>query len=141
MSEEDKRSFYCLSHKAQHVLICGTQDRDTKSIFTDFNGFTFTEVQQGNTPLADSTLDVYKWQKPIVPQELQPVSEKRPSNKPAESHLKKVVNGPLQEIIIEQVFDNNTSPLLGNSGVTLSSPSIRLASANLFGNTPEPLYH
>ncbi|KAJ9059680.1 hypothetical protein DSO57_1038889 [Entomophthora muscae] len=87
------------------------------------------------------TLNAYKHQQPIVPQELQLVSEKCPSNKPAESCSKKTVIAPTQDTVSEQDFDTSPSPVVGNSGVTLSSQPIRLVSADLFGNTQEPLYH
>ncbi|KAJ9089303.1 hypothetical protein DSO57_1014257 [Entomophthora muscae] len=70
MSDEDKRLFYCLSHKAQHALIHGTQDGDNESIFTGLDGLTCVEEQQGSNPLKTLTLDVFKRQQPIVPQEL-----------------------------------------------------------------------
>ncbi|KAJ9062636.1 hypothetical protein DSO57_1008658 [Entomophthora muscae] len=53
----------------------------------------------------------------------------------------KAVVVPAQEIVSEQVFNKSPSQVVGNSGVMLSIQPIILASADLFGNTPEPLYH
>ncbi|KAJ9079691.1 hypothetical protein DSO57_1032868 [Entomophthora muscae] len=140
MSDEEKRLFYFFQ-KAQHALIHGTWDENTKSVFTGLDGLTYAEEQQGSTPLETLTLDAYKNQQPIVPQELQPVSEKHPSNKPAESCLKKTVIAPTHETVSEKVFDISPSLVVGNSGVTLRSKPIRLASADLFDNAQESLYY
>ncbi|KAJ9083787.1 hypothetical protein DSO57_1031203 [Entomophthora muscae] len=105
------------------------------------DGSTCAEVQKDNDPLVALTLDASKQQQLIEPQESQPVSEKCPSSKPAESHSKKAVVVPAQDTISEQVFVKSSSLVVGNSGVTLSSQPIILVSANLFGNTQEPLYH
>ncbi|KAJ9073272.1 hypothetical protein DSO57_1018286 [Entomophthora muscae] len=141
MPDEDKVLFYCLSHKAQRALICGTQDGDTESIFTGLDGLTRAEEQQDSTLLEALTSDASKYQPSIVPQETQPISGKRPSNKPAELRPKKPVVVPMQETMGEQVFDASPSLVVGNSVVTFISQPIRLAYANLFGNTQEPLYH
>ncbi|KAJ9081809.1 hypothetical protein DSO57_1010918 [Entomophthora muscae] len=141
MSDEDKRLFYCLSHKAQCALICSTWDGDTESIFTGLDGLTCAEEKQDSTLLETLTLDASKPQQPILPQEFQSVSGKRPSNNPAEFCPKKPVVVPKQETVSEQVFNTSPSLVVENSGVTLSSQPIRLASADLFGNTQEPLYH
>ncbi|KAJ9077229.1 hypothetical protein DSO57_1018771 [Entomophthora muscae] len=100
-----------------------------------------SEGPKGQQPVVDFEVGSSKQQQPIEPQESQPVSEKGPSSKPAESHSKKAVVVPAQETISEQVFEKSSSLVVGNSGVTLSSQPIRLASVNLFGNTQEPLYH
>ncbi|KAJ9080615.1 hypothetical protein DSO57_1022994 [Entomophthora muscae] len=141
MSDEDKRLFYCLSHKAQHALIHSTWGGDTESIFTGLNGSTCEKEQKGSTLLEALASDAAKRQLSIVPQETQPISGKCPSNKPVEPRSKKPVVVKMQETISEQVFNMSPSLVVGNSGVTLSSQPIRLASADLFGNTQEPLYH
>ncbi|KAJ9086820.1 hypothetical protein DSO57_1000442 [Entomophthora muscae] len=129
MPENDRKLFFSMTRAAQKALIQGLRDQDTG---TEFSGM------EGPKLFASQKKKVVK----SLPKELQPsISEKQPNKEPAEERpAKQLALEVEQPHVASQLEELHPTPPVGSSGTHCNVDAQTHASADVFGNTQEPLH-